>query len=992
MTTKTGSALRRAVRLSLLTAAASVAVPAVAQTGIDAVVVTGTRIAKRDAIAESPILSVDAEAMVNSGYVTVDHILNTLPQVVPGISSQSNNPSSNGRAFLDLRGLGANRNLVLIDGRRGIGSTSGGVVDINTIPASLIERVEVISGGAAAVYGADAIAGVVNFIMKKDFEGFEINSGYFLTEEEDGQQVGVDLTYGGGFADGKGRAVFAASYYDREAIYKGARSFAAEATSTTGIFPGGSYITGTLNQPTQAAVAGLFGPGQCQRTGGIGGFGFNPDGTLFCTGNVPNATTGENFQVVGYTGPDSHIAHNFFPDFFSYNFEPDNILVLPMERWNIYSNISLDLGDNFQPYVQAIFTNYNALQELAATPGAGFTIPRNNPFIRPDLAALLDSRPVQLDANGNPVPGTGPNQPISFNKRFSALGGRTGYNNHDVWQLIAGTKGDIAGDWTYDLFYGYGRSVQTEIQGGNVRVVRTNALLSPSTIAATDTAGQACLASGGFDPFGDSQLSPACAAYIGLEAKNLTTMVQTTAEAVATGSLFEVPAGPVQAVFGVGWREIDFSFQPDSGLQPGQVVGFNEQLPISGRLDYVDYFTEFSVPILKDLPAMQALSFTGGFRTTDNNVFGSDESWKSTLDWTVNDSLRFRGGFQHAVRSPNIAELFAPQVNNFPNVGQSNDPCNTTLGNIVNHAQMGRNGPNGAAVAALCTAQSSAAGANNFNQPFGQVQALVGGNPNLVPEQADSWSVGFVYQTQSDHPMLQRFSASIDYVTIELEDVIAAFSATSVLQRCYNREGANPTYDINNEWCQLFQRDAISGRVIDMQLLQENRSFINTSGIDFTVDWGLSLGGAGDLGFTMIGGWVEKFESQDTITTPVYEFVGTVSQVTAGSTPEWKVNLTTTWSRGDVQLQHTMRFVDSMFHANIVTGGSAVDNTPVPETYYHDISGRYNLTDNLTLRAGINNLGNQKPRLYVPNVQAGTDPSLYDILGRRFFVSVNARF
>ena len=188
MNAVSGSALRRAIRLSLIAAAASSALPiapAVAQdsTAIDAVTVTGTRIAKRDAIAESPILSVTSDDFVDSGYVTVDHVLNTLPQLVPGVSSQSNNPSSNGRAFIDLRGLGTNRNLVLIDGRRGMGSTSGGVVDINTIPASLIERVEVISGGAAAVYGADAIAGVVNFIMKKDFEGFELNSGYYLTEE-----------------------------------------------------------------------------------------------------------------------------------------------------------------------------------------------------------------------------------------------------------------------------------------------------------------------------------------------------------------------------------------------------------------------------------------------------------------------------------------------------------------------------------------------------------------------------------------------------------------------------------------------------------------------------------------------------------------------------------------------------------------------------------------------------------------------------------------
>jgi outer membrane receptor protein involved in Fe transport len=344
------------------------------------------------------------------------------------------------------------------------------------------------------------------------------------------------------------------------------------------------------------------------------------------------------------------------------------------------------------------------------------------------------------------------------------------------------------------------------------------------------------------------------------------------------------------------------------------------------------------------------------------------------------------------VRSPNIAELFSPQVNNFPNIGNTNDPCNTT-GTIFTDPLMGRGGPNGAAVTALCTAQAAVAGGPGFTQPFGQAQAIAGGNPNLTPEEADSWSLGFVYQTQSDHPALQRLTVSVDYVAIKLEEVIASVGALTIVQRCFNRENSNPTYDINNVWCQLYNRDPADGRVIDLQTLQRNQAFIDTSGVDFTIDWGVSLGErAGDLGFTLIGGWIEKYETQTSVADPVNDFAGTISQVTATSTPEWKVNLTTTWSLADLQLQHTMRYIDSMFHANVVTGGSPLSNTGVPETYYHDLTGRYALTDKLTIRAGVNNLGNQRPRIYAPNVQANTDPSLYDILGRRYFVSVNMRF
>ena len=496
------SAVRQAILTSAIGAMAITATaPAQAQeadASLDEVVVTGSRIAKRDAVAESPILSVDQDAIVESGYTTVEQYLNTLPQIVPSSSSQSNNPSNGGRAVIDLRGLGSGRNLVLVDGRRAMGSTSAGTVDINTIPAALIERVEIITGGAAATYGPDAVSGVVNFIMKKSFDGIAINSQYRLTEEEDGQEWGSDITMGGKFADGRGSAVFNASYFSRDAIYKGARGFAAQASSSTSIFPGGSWSPGTAT-PSQAAVDALFGPGKCNTNGGSAGFGFNPDGSLFCTGVGGNATR----NVVGYTGPESDIAQRFFPDFFSYNFEPANILVLPMERWSLYSNIELEINDKFKPYARIIYTNYNALQELAPTPAGGttgFTVPVTNPFIPASLKPLLASR-----AN--------PTAPFALSKRFNTLGGRTGFNTHDVWQLVSGATGDIAGSWNYDVYATYGRSVNAEIQGGNVRRDRTQTLLDAAD-------GGRSLCAGGLNLFGNAEISQACRDYISLEAKD----------------------------------------------------------------------------------------------------------------------------------------------------------------------------------------------------------------------------------------------------------------------------------------------------------------------------------------------------------------------------------------------------------------------------------------------------------------------------------------
>ncbi|HLT91008.1 MAG TPA: TonB-dependent receptor [Woeseiaceae bacterium] len=957
----TQSRVAQAIRCALLTGAATsaagVAPTALAQDAdLEQITVTGSRIAKRDAIAESPIFTLEQSALQVSGYVTVDQYLNTLPQVTPNISSQANNPSSGGRAFIDLRGLGAERNLVLIDGRRAIGQAAGGtVVDTNVIPAALIDRVEIISGGAAATYGADAIAGVVNFILKKDFEGAALNSQYRLTEQGDGEEFTLDLTLGSNFADGRGNAVFNASYFNREVMFKGDRGFSAQASSTTGTFPNGSFVTGA-NAPSQAAVDALFGPGACAANGGQRGFGLNPDGTLFCTGieNDPR-------DVVGYTGPEEHIAKAFFPDSFSYNFEPENILVLPLERWSLFTYMDLELSEHARPYVQAVFTNYSASQELAATPATGLVIPVTNPFIPDQLADLLATRPD-------------PDAPISFNKRFSVLGGRTGANTHDVWQLTAGMRGDITESWSYDVYGSWGRSVRTEIQGGNVRVDRTNQLLS-------EPDGGASICAGGLNLFGNAEISQECQDYISLTAKNLTVNQQGILEAVVTGDLFEMPAGTVQSAFGASYRELDFDFLPDSGLQPGIVAGFNEQLPVAGRLDYTDLFAELSVPLLRDRPAMQSLSATLGFRTTDNDIFGRDESWKVTFDWTVNDAVRARGGYQHALRSPNISELFSPQLNNFPDFANQ-DPCN------FNSPQ--RTGPDADAVQALCAAQAAVAGGDGFSQPAGQAVAISGGNPDLEPEKADSWSVGLVLTPEIDSGMFRRLGFTIDYFSIELEDVISSVDTITIITRCFNAGGANPTYDINNEWCQLFDRDPNDGRVINLQQLDRNQSIWEVSGIDLTFNWGMDVG-PGQLDFALLASWLEKFEMQTTTLDPALDFAGTIGNAYGETKPEWRGTLMATWGMENLELQATTRYISSMDHeATVQNPDATAEGTDA--TWYLDLAGRYDLTERIALRAGINNVANQQPRLYSPNIDAGTDPSTFDVLGRRYFVGVEIEF
>jgi outer membrane receptor protein involved in Fe transport len=345
------------------------------------------------------------------------------------------------------------------------------------------------------------------------------------------------------------------------------------------------------------------------------------------------------------------------------------------------------------------------------------------------------------------------------------------------------------------------------------------------------------------------------------------------------------------------------------------------------------------------------------------------------------------------VRSPNIAELFSPQLNNFPNITDL-DPCNSNsafrLGSddAVGGTGPAADGPDAAAVAALCGTQSSLADDVGFRQPFGQATAIVGGNPNLTPETADSWSAGFVFTPALNSDAISRMSMSVDYFVIELADVIDSVDALTIIQRCYNDENANPTLDPNNSWCQLFNREQSNGGIIDLELFQQNQAFRNVGGIDFTFDVGFAVG-PGELGFNLVGTWLEKDEQQTSVADPLNDFKGSIGQTTGTATPEWKGTVTTSYGWQDLQVQLTTRYIDAMIHRNNVTGQAG---TGTPETWYHDLSGNYNLTEKVTLRAGINNLTDQDPRLYTPFVQANTDPSTYDILGRRYFIGVNARF
>ena len=480
------------LRTALFAGICACVTPALAQEAeLEQVLVTGSRIARPDFDAASPIVSVARELFDRTGSSTVETALNTLPQFVPGLTSTSNNPGNGGQANVQLRGLGTTSTLVLIDGKRLIPANGTGVVDLNIIPASLIESVEIITGGASAVYGSDAVAGVVNFRLKKEFDGVELDAQWGQTDRGDGADYGGGVTAGLDFADGRGSVLGYLGYAERESILAGQRDFSSyvlgyAGPGAGGVGPGGAFepfgspfieegVTFGV-EADQTVFEELFDtygypkgsvPNQTQ-------FGFNTDGTVFTQGD------GTPGSVANFRG---EIDPLFFNDrFYSYNFAPVNYLQLPLERVSVFARAGFEFSEAAELYAQLLYADYTADSQLAPTATfAGVLMPPTNPFIPPDLQLLLDSRDEPTTA-------------FELLKRLSELGPRISSVQYDVYQATFGLRGQVFDGWSYDAYLQIGANDQTDTQSGGA----LNSRIEELTFA--PDGGEAIC--GGFNPFG----------------------------------------------------------------------------------------------------------------------------------------------------------------------------------------------------------------------------------------------------------------------------------------------------------------------------------------------------------------------------------------------------------------------------------------------------------------------------------------------------------
>jgi iron complex outermembrane receptor protein len=953
------------------------------------IVVTGSRIVRKDYASTSPIVTVGQEDIQATGSVTVESLMSDMPQFVPGTNHTSVNPGNGGQANLNLRGLGTNRTLVLMNGRRIVPSNADGTVDVNILPTALIRNVEVISGGASATYGSDALSGVANFILDDRFKGAQIDVQYGQTERNDGATESYNLTFGGELDGGRGNLVLSLGRSTREGIMSVSRPFSAVSGRNT-VSPLGNTTFDSTNLPSQAFINGYLNCTNCVTP--TGDFGYNPNGSLF------TYTGGYNFQSPGGSAYDAYFQPGVA---WAFNTGATGMLSMPLERWNAYASGRYDLTDNVELYSSLLFTQYTSEGRLAATPMPGpsptygFRIPATNPFISSDLRGFLNSR-----AN--------PNGSFGYNKRFDAIGGRLAEDSTTIYQVTTGLRGALPfGDWSYDVSAQYGRVDNQTAQSGNVSRSAVQRLLD-----APD--GGRSLCEGGFNPFGITTLSAQCINYVNRNSKNAKLNEQSIVEATFQGGLFELPAGEVRAAVGVQYREDSFAFRPDAGLSQTnavvphlglnglpdggsiggvEVAGFNPVNPLAGSTNSTEFYIEALIPVLSNVPFVQQLDLNVGYRYADYSTVGGVSSYKVDADWVVNDTLRFRGGVQRAVRAPSIGELYANRDISSPQIGAPTSATGAPVfgGDPCDIRSAYRTGANGAAVRNLCLAQGMASAAVDsyvFNST--QIQGFVGGNTQLHEETADSWSLGAVYRPSFSHPMLSRISTTLDYYNIEITDVIGSITAANQLQGCYNSNGVtNPTYDVNNGYCQLFQRDASTGNIVNSLGLLQNLAALQTSGVDLQVDWAFDLVDAGlpdygSLKFNVVVGWLESWARQDAAGGQFNERSGTIDSTNGFTFPEWKFLSSVNYSIGDYSVGARWRRVGEMDIRSTANKLDSID--------YFDLLGTWDVSERVTLRAGVNNVTDEAPRTWSPGIQANTDPSTYDVLGRRYFVGLTAKF
>ncbi len=941
---RTRFARRLAVAFSTL-AAVALSAPVMSQESDDEealqeVVVTGSRITRKDYVSPSPLVTTEMASIANSGRPSVDDYLKDLPQFAPGTGDYSNdsNGGTAGRATLNLRNLGAKRNLVIMDGRRLMSSGTDGAIDINTIPTMAIGSIEVITGGASATYGSDALSGVVNFKTRTDLEGLEFDVQFGSLDDSGDDNYRLGAAYGTNYANGKGNLLISAEYNERGGVRYLERDF--------------------FNVNPQHSTFIVYGHTRLGRNI----FSVDNGGNVFDAGAIDNPATGVFNDPIDLPllvrGDDLRTHGQYF-----------NWIQVPLEQTTLFAKTDFEMDNGVTAYGQVIYASSTAFNEGAAPNSAGIwgvTIPQNNYYLQqiPDLAARI-----------------GPGGINNNQRRFAQAGGRVYNTENDVMQFLGGFSGQVGDrDLNWDVHMSYGQTdTRDRTISGSVNFAAVQDIIDTTD----PTTGVSPLCAGGFNPFGGTTpLSPECLAFVSRTPINDTTLEQTVFEAVLEGKLADMPAGEARFALTAAYRENTYEFDPDPDIAAGELANLASSAFTEGDITVAELAGEVLLPLIED-----STNLSLGYRFSDYDPAGTTNTYKIELDSQVNDNIMLRGGFQHAVRAPNVEEFFRASL---LRVQPFLDPCSSRYRGVS---------VDRAAELALCAEQGADPG---YTQGGSSAPTFTNGNPDLVPEEADTFTLGLVSSFELGNVGVQF---SLDYYNIEVDKAIEVLSAQQIMTKCFNLDGSsNPSYDNDYFACQQINRPIFAPETTAFDLDPVNQPILNlggieTSGLDIAADFdvevdALAWGGlGGSISFSVQANILDKYEIQAFEDEEFIDFAGVVS--TAVGYPEFRMFNALDVQTGPLTISALWRHISEM--DDISAAGGQTTTIDGSDSYdYFDLVTRLSIGEQFELYGGINNVADEDPPQIggepVGTTWSGTNQGFYDGIGRLFYVGVRGRF
>lgn len=954
------SELCKAVRYALYAGATAAvgfsALPAVAQTStgeqadkLETVVVTGSRIRRVDMESASPVFSIDAASIAKSGKLTLGDLIQESPSIAGAATNPSvNNGGGSGASTVSIRGLGSQRTLLLVNGRR------LAYADVNSIPINMVERIDILKDGASAIYGSDAVAGVVNFVLKSNFQGAEISADYGISDADDGERKGFQLTIGQ--TSDRGSIIIGATYNKQEPVWAGDRDFSSPALYN---YAGTIYTLGSSFIPNgrfviPRAVAASFG--------------------INCPGSAANVSVTRNNGVSGSTGSQWRCYRGLGLDpNDTYDYSPYNLELTPQERGGLFVTGNYKLTDNVEAYIDA-FTNKTRSRYIIAP----------LPMLWGQGGLVLSSESIYNPFGVNIGAGAGGLRDING-------GNREGMYNTTADQVALGLRGSFGDTWSWDAGILAGRTSQSSANSGYYKTAELAQAAGPSFIDANGVArcgrpGAVIANCTPINLFGlnNTGLASEAANQAALRALQITVRAKSYSTQKGgnfnlTGELFSLPAGAVSIAFGGEYRKDYSNYEPDAysliANPANPSCGTFQDACASaatGELSVREFYTELFVPILADVPFARSLNLTIGSRYSDYSAFGDTVNSKIGIEWRPIDDLLLRGTVAEVFRSPTISDLYSGVT---PSADTYRDPCSGAGYRAGNPA---------------CAGVSP-----GFVQTTQQTSASSGSNDQLLPEIGKSFTWGFVY----DPSWLPGLSTSVDVWKIYLEGTIGGLGTQTIINQCYDF----------GRFCNLFTRSPL-GDIETVNNRLQNIGRTDVEGVDFSVKYRLPETSIGNFRVGLDATYFKLYNDQiiagDISTESHYAgtFFGS-SSGGPGNLTRWRAVGTVAWSLGNFDASWRARYIHSARFGNQITtpagytiidpsGDIASNSFRMGASTFHNLQAGYNIEPIGTrIEVGVDNVGNkQPPQLWHYGFNGNTDERTYDVVGRFYWARVGVKF